>query len=262
MLLISAMVILSAAPLRVAIPSLSLSDVPADRGVALIDYLAQQLGQGGGLHITTPSEIQAVLGNERQQALLGCQEGSSCLAELSAALGAEYLVVGSVARVGGETVSTLKLVAASNGEVRRAWSKRAADETQLLDFFARTAEEMRGLLIPGEEPAPPRSRSPVRFLPIALGGVSFIAGVALFVHAFFQQQRLVKGDPSITSVERAESLAASGRSIEVTAYLLGGVGLALLAGGAAFAVLAPESDVSIGAAWVNGPVLAFQGALP
>ena len=246
---------LAADPVQVAIPRLSLSEVPAERGVALVDYFAEQLGQGGEVRVTTASEVQAILGNERQKELLGCGD-TSCLAELTAALGAEYLVIGSVAKAGTEIVATLKCIAATDGAVRGAWSTRAVSDEQLLDFFGATAGELRALL------APERPRSAVRFLPMIVGAAALATGAALFVHAVFQHQRLVKGDPAIDSLATAESFAASGRSIETTAWLLSGIGVALVAGGLAFAMLAPERDVRIGAAWVNGPFFALAGRLP
>lgn len=36
------------------------------------EYLAERLQEGGGIEITTQAEIAAVLGMERQKALLGC----------------------------------------------------------------------------------------------------------------------------------------------------------------------------------------------
>ena len=82
-----------------------------------------------------------------------------CLVELSGALGAEVLVVGSVARVGSELIATLKCVSASNGSVRGSWSTRAKTEEELLDFIDGTAKNLRTLLL-GSAPPPPPGRSP------------------------------------------------------------------------------------------------------
>ncbi len=271
-MLASLLVLLASAPtpapatgrtLRVAIPNLSLSDVPAARGVALVDYLAEQLSSGGGLRVTTPSEIAAVLGQERQKQLLGCTDDTACLIELSNALGADVLVVGSVAKVGAQTLATIKAVRSSSAEPVGAWSVRAADETQLLDFFASTARQLRAALL-GEAPsAASNPRSPLRYMLIVAGAVAVVTGAVLFGYGWSVQQRLVKGDPAVTSVALAEAVASGGRSAELAGYVAGGVGLALLVGGIAYALVSSsEPPVTVGAAWVTGPTFTLSARLP
>lgn len=224
MLFIAPFVLLAAAAqVRVAIPSLSAPEMGHERGLALVDYFAEQLAKGGGIQVSTPSDIRAVLGNERQKALLGCSDDSSCLAELTSALGAEYLVIGSVAKVGAEMVATLKCLRARNGEVRGSWSARVREESQLLDFLASSAKEVRRLLLPQT------GASPLRVLPVVAGGVLLAGGAALFGYAWSQQQRLVRGDAGITSAAQAMSVASTGRSLELAGWALWGVGLGLLA---------------------------------
>jgi hypothetical protein len=81
---------------RLALLELSPIDVPAERAA----YATEQLGialLNEGLVVTTPSDIRALLGLERQKQLLGCDEGASCLAELSGALGAGAIIAGQLA---------------------------------------------------------------------------------------------------------------------------------------------------------------------
>jgi hypothetical protein len=221
----------AAAPVTVAVPGLSVTDMPAGRGTAIVDYLAERLSAGGGLRVTTPTEIQAILGQERQRQLFGCADDHACLVELSGALGAEVLVVGSVARVGSELIATLKCVNATNGTVRGSWSTRAKSEEELLDFVDGTAKNIRALLLGSAPELPSSSRSPLRFVPAIAGGVAVVAAVVLFSFAFSQQQRLVNGDPGIRSADVALSVGRTGRAFELGSYVTGGIGAALLAGG-------------------------------
>jgi hypothetical protein len=237
----------AATPIRVAVPAL-----PVEAGAELGERLAARLEEGGGLDVVSPAEIAALLDDERAGKLNGCNGGQACLLEGAKLLSADCLIAGRPDEAG----VIIELVAGRSGEVLVTWSAPLVDEA----LIARIAKEVRHGLIP--EPSPAQGRSPLRWVPVALGGVALVGGIALFVHAYSQYRRLANGDPTIMSVERAESVAASGRSIEVTAWLLGGVGLALLGGGLAFAFLAPEADVTVGLGWTGGPVVGLCGRLP
>ena len=62
------------------------------------------------------SDLAALLGHERQKALLGCQE-DSCMAEIGGAMGASWLLVGSVGRIGQATRVDLKLIDVKKAKV-------------------------------------------------------------------------------------------------------------------------------------------------
>ncbi len=250
-------VTLTAADVQIAIPNLSVSEVPPERVTVMVDYLAEAMSRGGGVKVTTPSDIAAVLGNERQRQLLGCTDDTSCLAEISGAVGADYLVIGSVARVGGEFIANLKLIVAKNAEVRGAWSARVKTETELLDFLEQTGSAVRAKLV-----GAPARPSFARWVPAIVGAAAVGVGVGLFAHAFSYRSRLVVGDDAIGSVEQARAVASTGRSFELAGLITGAVGLALCAGGVLFAVLTRSSEVTVGAAWVDGPAFALGGRLP
>lgn len=172
--------------------------------------------------------------------------------------GATHVLRGRLEKVGDGTEGTFELVVAGGDQVVGAWVASVGSERQIVDVAEEIGHRVRILLV-GEEP---KKRSFLRWVPMVMGGAALVGSVALYAYAFSEHRRLVNGDPSINSPERAEAFAARGKSIETTSYLLGGLGLGLLAAGALFAFLAPESDVRVGAAWVNGPALALQGALP
>ncbi len=240
---------MAVAPLRVVVLPL-----PGDKGAALGERLAQTLSTGGGgIDVVSPGAAAALLDDERMQQLLDCNGGRDCLKRGASTLGADHLVV---SRPGEAGTVVVELREAKTGEVLGVWQAVTVDEA----FAERVGGEVRKALMP--EPAAPQSRSIFRYLPIALGSVVLIGGVSLFGYAVSLQQKLAKGDPEIDSNDRAASFAARGRSVETTAWLFSGLGLALLLGGIAFANLAPESDVTVGLGWSGGPVAGLSGRLP
>jgi hypothetical protein len=247
MLSVAMVLVLAGAPIRVAVPAL-----PEVKGAELGERLAEQLADGGGIDAVTPAGIATLLGDADTLKLIGCNGGRACLLRAAKTLSADFLLVGRPIEQG----IAVELIIGKSGDVLMRWQAPQVDD----GFISQIAKEARLALVP-PEPKPGQKRSPLRWVPIALGAVALGSGIGLYVHAFSQHRRLVNGDPSINSAERAESVAASGHSIETTSWLRGGVGVALIAGGIAFALLAPESDVTVGLGWSGGPVVGFTGRL-
>src|SRR5437764_10501647 len=64
-----------------------------------------------GVAVITQKDIGSLLSVERQRQLLGCaDEKSSCLAELSGALGAAAIVTGQVGQIGNDLNLSLKVL--------------------------------------------------------------------------------------------------------------------------------------------------------
>ena len=86
----------AATPPKLALVGFTALDVSEARARYYTDQLGIELTRRG-FAVTTPADLAAVLGVERQKQLLGCEE-SSCIAELFGGLGADGLVVGQVAK--------------------------------------------------------------------------------------------------------------------------------------------------------------------
>jgi hypothetical protein len=65
--------------------------------------------QNHGLEAIGPEDINAIVGLERVQDSLGCED-SACIAEIGGALGVTCLVAGKLAKVEGSTLVALKLI--------------------------------------------------------------------------------------------------------------------------------------------------------
>ena len=126
-----------AAPLklmRVAFTDLSTQDVDARTLTVFRESLLVEMRKLQRVSVLGADEVRAMLDFEAQKQLAGCGDGNSCLAELADALGADAVIVGSVVKLGGETVVTLKRVDQKSAMVAQQTSKRlkAADGEELL----------------------------------------------------------------------------------------------------------------------------------
>jgi hypothetical protein len=88
-------------------PKLIVLDLTAGAGVEagvvgpLSEALTVEVGRRGFFAVVSQRDVTTLLGLERQKQLLGCSdESQSCLAELSGALGARFVISGSIARLG------------------------------------------------------------------------------------------------------------------------------------------------------------------
>jgi len=97
----------------------------------LTSALTTQLGVWTGWRIISTDEVTALMQNERDRQLVGCNE-PGCLAELAGALGARYLLTSDVVRVGADLVWPASLVDQRNATVLRRTSTTASGAQSLL----------------------------------------------------------------------------------------------------------------------------------
>lgn len=104
--------------------------------------VARQLGQvvtaealkRPGFRVISAAEVASLLGLERQRELLGCAEGSSCLAELGGALGADYVLAGTLGRLGGRFRLDLRLIDGRKSRVVASEGDFARSEEALVEL--------------------------------------------------------------------------------------------------------------------------------
>jgi TolB-like protein len=124
---------------------------------ALLSEVAlTEAGRFKALEVLGDSDIATMLGHERQQLLLGCREDSACMAQLAGAMGADYLLVGSVGRVGTSNRIDLKLIEVRKAQVlgRSGETLAGPPERIIAAVQGRVLELLRPL---AGEPAPARS---------------------------------------------------------------------------------------------------------
>lgn len=171
---------LAAAPEK---PKLILFDLAPGAGVdatltgPLTEAIASELGARGYFQVLTQKELTTLLGLERQKQLLGCSDdASACLAELSGAVGARFVMNGTLARLGEAyqlTLSTLDSQKAQPlGRATRLAKQLDTLQAQLPFAIAEaTATPM---------PPPPSRVLPYTLMGVGAGGMVF-GGVGLIV---------------------------------------------------------------------------------
>ncbi|MBI3186094.1 MAG: hypothetical protein HYZ28_28490 [Myxococcales bacterium] len=204
------------------------------RGEELAELVLTELAATGRVEALGASDISAILGAERQRALLGCDESSSsCLAEIGGALGAPYLVMGSVGRAGARLRVDLKLLQVDGAKVL-ARQGRVLDSEG--DWYAAVARMTRALAaaLPeaGARSAAPEGplAAPSAVPPMVLGGAGAAAaiagGLAVALSRGEAQAALdSRFSPGVTVQQVSSRYDAAARSH--------GVGVGLLIGGAA-----------------------------
>jgi hypothetical protein len=101
------------------------------------------------------ADIRSMISFEAEKQLLGCGE-ESCLAELGGALGVEFLVTGSVSRVGEATLLSLKKIILRDLKVeRRVTDTFAGVDDEVVGFTQWMARRLeQGDAKAGQKPVP------------------------------------------------------------------------------------------------------------
>lgn len=224
------------APLRVAVPDFSVINVSKESAAFFMDRFANRL-RSKGLLVTTATEIDAVLGLERQKALLGCSETStSCQAEIAAALGADAIVRARIARFGERFELALTLIDPVDAGVLASISASAADERKVLDALDQGADELNAKLVAakrrGSAPAALVTEAPtqghphwVSLIPLAVGVGAGIAGTVALGNSFVKRDAIATSEEPRTLAEEAKV----DRALGIAFVGLGVAGLATAA---------------------------------
>lgn len=93
------------------------AEVTAEIASGLTEAVAAAVARPGFYDVLSTSELHALIGVERQRQLLGCSEETGCMTEIGSALGARYLLTGSVGRLGASFQLALQLVDTQKGQV-------------------------------------------------------------------------------------------------------------------------------------------------
>jgi TolB-like protein len=221
-------------PIKVAAMRLSVLGLGEGKADFYTDHFADRLGERG-IAVVTPREISAVLGLEGQRAMLGCDElATSCLVEVAAALGADAVSLGDVARVGSGFQVNVKLIAARDGRRLAVHSARVEREDDVPVELARAARELAvqlaralGRPVPDAALAGTVEGGGARrwwWVPAALGAVGAGVGVWQLVTAEGARQQLAT---QTLPRAQADAVLAAGQQARTIGFV--GVGFAAAA---------------------------------
>lgn len=113
------------------------------------------------LEVIGRSDIIALIGFQKQKEMLGCAEDSACIAEIGGALGVDFILVGSLGRIGDLTRIDLKLVEAKRSRVLARHGESISGREEAI--VASVQRGVRNLLLPIARPgalAPPEAAAP------------------------------------------------------------------------------------------------------
>ncbi len=170
--LLVAVSLLAATPEK---PRLVVLDLQPGAGVEasltspLTDAITGEVQRVGFFEVLSSRDLQSLIGLDRQKQLLGCDEASkSCMAELSGALGARFVMTGTLARLGEAWQLTLNTL-----------DSQKAQPLGRATRLARSLEALRAMLpyAVAEATGTPLPPPPSRVLPYTLIGVGGAAAV-------------------------------------------------------------------------------------
>jgi len=148
---------------------------------ALTEAITGEISSRGFFDVLSAKDVNVLIGVERQKQLMGCAEGSSCLAELAGAIGAKFVLSGSVAKLGDVFQLTLQMLDSERAQPVGRSTRLAKDLSVLRQQLPYSVAEATATPIPA---------GPSRIIPyslIGLGSLSLAGGFMLGISAFTRE---------------------------------------------------------------------------
>jgi hypothetical protein len=161
--------------------------------------------------VHTADELRTLSDVEAQRSMAGCDDGSSsCLAELAGALGARYVVSGTLGRLEGDVVLQLSLLDTKTTSTLARGNATRASVSALAAAVPGVVDELLRSLVPADETHAVAAAGPSPALigggVLAAGGV--VAAAVGFGGLFVLDTRLAPGSGATTAdKEQAIQLA-------------------------------------------------------
>lgn len=229
-------------PVGIAITPLQLVSVPPELGGYAEDRLANRLGDLG-FKVTTPADIAAMLGLERQRQLLGCSEESGCSAEIGSALGVPLMVIGRLSKLEDRFDVDLRVVRQRDGVVVARDTRRIVGIKGLGELMEAAGDSLSKQL----EPKTPFAWR--LWVPVLAGAAAGAVGGTLWAQAELQHAAYTgKGSApasSIVGLKNIDAKFAQLSSQRLIGMVVAGAGALLIAGGFVWNALVPSLPVSV-----------------
>ena len=114
---------------------------------SLSEIMIAEIDMLGKYEVISKSEIKAMIGFEQEKQLLGCQDDTSCLAEIGGALGVDRLITGTVGKIGKNIIVSIKYINTKTVKVEaRVYENFKGDETLLVDTIKRLIPRLFGIV--------------------------------------------------------------------------------------------------------------------
>jgi hypothetical protein len=247
-------VFLSAAPASPEKPKLIVLDLGAAGGVepqvasALSEAVATEVASKGFFQVISSKDLQTLIGVERQKQVMGCSDNSSCLTELSGAIGARFVMNGSVAKLGDAYQLSLQTLDSATAQPTGRSSRIAKDLAALRAQVPFAVAEATGTSLP-----PPPSRL-LTYSLLGAGSLCVVAGGIVGFNGLSREQavrsELERGKTNPAVLRTSEEYLEEERNIrgQKTFSLLSlGLGVGLIGLGVA---LNPDDPRTVGSVQV------------
>jgi len=259
--------LLAAGKVKIAVLAFSASGVDATVANSVTESVTAEIAVRGYFDPISSTEIQTLLGVERQKQLMGCGE-DSCVSELAGAIGAPYVMSGTLVKLEGVFQLNLQVIDSRKSRPVGRSTKLAKDFESLRFQIPYAVAEACGTPLP---PAPSRV---LPYTMIGVGGAALIGGGVLGMIALTNEgvvrgelsagdnNRTVVLSPAKTYTQRLDAIAMQ-KTISLTALIAG----AVLLGTGLFLIppAAPEAGVKVAlvpVALPDGAGAALVGVLP
>lgn len=138
------------------LPSIAVMDVKAGGGVSaeaanfVSSTIARTATETEAFKVLSGEDIRALLSLEAQKQMCGA-ESDSCLAELGGALGADYLISGSLKKIGDATSLELSLLNVREAKGVNRVGKKIEGESSLFDVVPAATVELLAKALEGRQ---------------------------------------------------------------------------------------------------------------
>lgn len=213
---------------------------------ALSEAVTNHVASTGYFQVTGAREVQTLISVERQKQLAGCSdENANCFAELAGALGARFVLRGTLAKLGDSWQLTLQMLDSEVGKTLGRSTRLASSLEALRAVLPWAVADATGT------PPPPRPSNVASYSLILAGALAVAGGGVVGYQALSQEERIaaeLEVGRSQTDVLRPASFyrdEAQRLTLEknISVGVVGG-GAALLALGALLYQRDPVSDAS------------------
>lgn len=249
---------LAAGNVKIAVLGFSASGVDATVAAAITESVTAEVAVRGYFDPISSGEIQTMLGVERQRQLVGCGE-ETCMTELAGALGAPYVMSGSLVKLEGVFQINIQVLDSRKSRTTGRSTKLAKDFESLRFQIPYAVAEACGTPLP---PAPSRV---LPYTMLGVGAAAAVGGGVLGIIAL-TNEGIVKGElaaddtnrtvilsPAKTYSDRLDAIALQ-KTISLISVI---AGAALVVGGI---ILIPPAAPEAGVKVSLVPVPLFQGA--
>lgn len=114
--------------------------------------IASELNKLEVFKVISREDIRNMLAFEKDREKMGCEADQACLAEIGGALGVEYIIAGSLAQIGDQTVLSLELNNTKTATVENRLSETVSGKGDaLIQAISRNSKALVAKIIKGRE---------------------------------------------------------------------------------------------------------------